>query len=629
MLASGQKEGFTGFTVPVAQKRDSQVAAWLRQLVAKLTCLDRINRVYAQAAAHQDQWRFLTALLEVLQVEYDVDPEDLARIPAQGPLLVVANHPFGGLEGIILPALLGRVRQDVRLLANYLLKPVVQLRQLFIYVDPFGTRESARANLRGLRQALAWLQQGGVLGVFPAGEVSHLHLSTRTVTDPVWSPTVARLQRQTQAAVLPVYFDGHNGMLFQALGMLHPLLRTTLLPREALNKTGKTIRVKLGQVIAPEVLAALKSATAVMDYLRLRTYMLQNYFTRPAPAHQFRGRPRLREYRPRKPVVAAEAPTHLAAEIQQLPATQLLIQSGPFQVYVAQAHQIPLVLQEIGRLRELTFRAVGEGTGRAIDLDRFDGHYDHLFLWQTEAQEVVGAYRLGRTDRILAEQGRTGLYTATLFHFGPAFLRAIQPALELGRSFVRLAYQKNYSPLLLLWKGIGRYLTRHPHYRFLFGPVSISNAYNEFSQGLLATWLSMHTFLPELAQHIKPKNPFYLHTDRTEQLRLALAGTQKVEDLAAILADVDPCRRGVPILLKHYLKLGGRLLGFNRDPQFNDALDGLILVDLHQTPAAVLQRYLGAAGYEVFARHQGLIAGERSVGPTHGSSHPEASGLAP
>ncbi len=589
-------------------------ALW-QQMLAKLTCLRQLNQVYAQAAAAPDRWEFLAALLQVLKVEYEVAAGSLGRIPREGPLVVVANHPFGGIEGIILPDLLGRVRRDVKMLANYLLKQVVELRDLFIFVDPFGTRTSAHASLAGLRQAQAWLQQGGVLAVFPAGEVSHLHLATRTVTDPAWSPTLGWLLRQTGAAVLPVFFAGQNGPLFQALGLIHPFLRTLLLPREALNKGGKTIKVKIGQVIRPEILRNLGNEAEVMAYLRLRTYLLQGHGCGATPQRRGFLRPRRRSGRFLEKVVAPVAPPTLAVEVEQLPASQLLLVSGTYKVYYAHARQIPSLLQEIGRLREITFRAVGEGTGQAIDLDRFDAHYLHLFIWQAATREVVGAYRLGRTDRILATQGREGLYTATLFDFADKFLRDIQPALELGRSFVRQEYQKNYAALLLLWKGIGRFLVQQPHYQYLFGPVSISNAYNEFSQGLLATWLSMHTFLPELAQYIRPKHPFHLQPGRDQELRLALAGTEAVEDLSTLLADVDPQRRGVPVLLRQYLKLGGKILGFNRDPQFNQALDGLILVDLRQTPAAVLQRYMGPEGWVKYMGCQGQAEGNADVCP--------------
>ena len=591
--------------MPWAPGRFPRGSVLLQQVVAKLTCLDQINRVYAQAAATPDRWDFLAKLLQVLKVGYEVAAGDLSRIPVRGPLVVVANHPFGGIEGIILPHLLGQARQDIKLLVNYLLKPVKELRDLFIYVDPFGTRQSPGANLAGLREALSWLKKGGMLVVFPAGVVSPLHLSCRRVMGPVWRPTLAWLLRTSRAAVLPVFFSGHNGPLFQALGLIHPLLRTLLLPREALNKGGKTIQVKIGQVIRPETLANLETDDEIMAYVRLRTYLLQGHFGRTGTLRQRLPHSKVWEKRLTEKVVAPRAPQTLAAEVRQLPPDQLLLASGSYTVYYASSWQIPCLLQEIGRLREITFRAVGEGTGKALDLDHFDEHYSHLFVWQQETRDVVGAYRLAQTDQILASQGEKGLYTATLFDFAGEFLPSIQPALELGRSFVRPEYQKNYAALLLLWKGIGRFLAQRPWYRYLFGPVSISNAYNEFSQGLLATWLSMHTFLPELAQYIRPKHPFHLQPQQDQELRLTLAGTQAVADLSALLADVDPQQQGMPVLLRHYLKLGGKVLGFNRDPLFHNALDGLILVDLLQTPAMVLQRYMGKEGWGEFAYYHG------------------------
>lgn len=572
----------------------------LQNPLERLLCLDGINRVYAQAASAPDQWQFLARILQGLNVDYEVGPEDLAGIPTRGPVVVVANHPFGGVEGVILPALLGRVRQDVKILANYLLRPIHELRDLFIYVDPFGSKDAAKTNLASLKEAMLWLKQGGLLGVFPAGEVSHRGWPKLAVTDPIWSRSVARLIRRSGAEAVPVFFAGRNGPLFQCLGLLHPLMRTALLPREALNKDGKIIQVKVGQVIDRKKLQSLSSDDEVMDYLRLRTYMLRENF-------RSRGKSvfRLSLPRPQKKATVEEVTGALdiramIEEIDSLPASQALLDSGGMTVFYARAGQIPNLLQEIGRLREITFRQVKEGTGKAIDLDQFDGHYHHLFLWNQERRELVGAYRLGGTDRILPTMGSKGLYTATLFDYRTDFLREISPALELGRSFVRIEYQKNYLALLLLWKGIGQFVARNPQYQRLFGPVSISNEYSDFSQCLLATWLSMHTFLPELAQFIRPKNPLQIKKWENQDLRVALAGTREIGELAALIADVDPNQKGVPILLKQYLKLGGKLLGFNRDPNFNNVLDGLILVDLRETPEKVLQRYMGEEGLRHF-----------------------------
>ncbi len=609
-------DNFCGLHLPVNQGKYHKWLKVLQNPLEKLIRLDGINRVYAQAVAAPDQWQFLADILKGLKVRYQSAQEDLSRIPAQGPVVVVANHPFGGVEGVILPALLGTVRQDVKILANYMLRPITELRNLFIYVDPFGTKDSARANLASLKEALLWLKQGGLLGVFPAGEVSHLAWPNFEVTDPIWSRTVARLILRSGADAVPVFFAGYNSPLFQCLGLIHPLLRTALLPREALNKNGKTIQVKVGQMIDREKLQSFGSDDEVMDYLRLRTYMLQGNF--PSPEKNPRlPLPSKNKKFVMEDIIGTPDLKAMMREVDGLPPSQVLTENGKMIVYYARTDQIPNLLQELGRLREKTFREVKEGTGKAIDLDRFDAHYLHLFLWNKETSELVGAYRLGCTDRILRTLGSKGLYTATLFDYRVEFLREISPALELGRSFIRSEYQKNYSALLLLWKGIGQFVVRHPHYQRLFGPVSISNEYNEFSKGLLAMWLSMHSFLPELAQFIRPKNPFQVKKYQNEDLRLALIGTQEVEDLSALIADVDPNQKGVPILLKQYLKLGGKLLGFNRDPNFNNVLDGLILVDLRQTQPKVLQRYMGEAGLERFRQFDNSLTvdGNKSAFP--------------
>jgi putative hemolysin len=609
-------DSFRGLHLPDLGGPQKKWLNILKNPLEMLIGLNRINRVYAQATSAPDQWEFLSRILGGLKVRYEVTEKDLGRIPSQGPVVVVANHPYGGVEGVILPLLLGRVRQDVKILANYMLRDVNELREMFIYVDPFGTKDSTRANLSSLREALNWLKQGGLLGVFPAGEVSHRTRKKPVVTDPIWSRTVAGLIRKSHADAVPIFFDGHNGLFFQWLGIIHPLLRTALLPREALNKGGRTIQIKVGRMIDRGKLQSFQTDDETMDYLRLRTYMLQGNF----PSCETNGVRLPLSQGKKKPVVEEiiEAPDlqTMIKEVNCLPPSQTLLQSGDFAVFYGQAGEIPNLLQEIGRLREITFREVKEGTGKAIDLDRFDAHYLHLFLWNRETREVVGAYRLGRTDEILGKLGKRGLYTATLFDYQAEFLQEISPALELGRSFIRSEYQKNYSALLLLWKGIGQFVTRHPQYQKLFGPVSISNEYSEFSQGLLATWLSMHTFLPELAQFIRPKNPFHVQRYPNQDLRLALAGTLEVEDLSALIADVDPKQKGVPILLKQYLKLGGKLLGFNRDPNFNNVLDGLILVDLLQTPGRILQRYMGSKGLKKFADYHAHFA------------HPEGPGLA-
>jgi len=302
------------------------------------------------------------------------------------------------------------------------------------------------------------------------------------------------------------------------------------------------------------------------------------------------------------PVASAIPDTLLRAEVEALPAEQRLVESGQYLIQYARAAQIPWCLQEIGRLRELTFRAAGEGTGKASDIDLFDAYYLHLFLWDREAKMIVGAYRMGLADEILARYGKRGLYTQSLFRYGPRLLHTLNPAIELGRSFVRAEYQRSFSPLLLLWRGIGQFILRSPHYAVLFGPVSISNSYAPVSRELMVDYLSANNSEAGLARHVKPRRPFRVDRSKIRK-EVEVTDLKDIEHLSRVIARIEHDSKGVPILLKQYLKLGGRLLGFNADDHFGDALDGLVVVDLRASEPRVLARYMGAEGAAAFFAH--------------------------
>ena len=296
--------------------------------------------------------------------------------------------------------------------------------------------------------------------------------------------------------------------------------------------------------------------------------------------------------------VIAPVPTdQLNREIARLPDAACLLTTDTFQVFCADASAVPAVLREIGRLRELTYRAAGEGTGRAVDLDAYDARYLHLFLWDCRAFRVAGAYRLGRTDRIVAEHGIEGLYTRTLFDFDDRFVEHISPALELGRSFVAADYQKNYSALLLLWKGIGRFVIQHPQYRVLFGAVSVSSRYTTSSHQLLVKFLEDSCFDRQLAALVRPVNPPPLTRSVSPPLSSA------IHDVDKVISQMESDGKGIPVLLRQYLKLNARLLGFNVDPAFADALDALMMVDLATVHPAILNRYLGPSEAARFLAH--------------------------
>ena len=570
---------------------------------------ERLANIYRQARGRATSpAEFAAHALDILQVRFELDERQLERIPRTGPAVVVANHPYGGLEGLFLIAQLQRYRSDSLFIANELLARIPEIREVLLPVDAFGGPRAASKNAKSLRAALKHVRSGGLLVLFPAGAVSHLHLSAGRVCDPPWQPVAAGLLRRCESPVVPVYFGGGNSAIFQALGLLHPTMRTVMLTRELLNKRHRTIPVRVGRPIGPERLAKQPDNAKLASFLRLSTYALEA-----------RSRSAVEEVTPAPSVpVAASTPARLlTAEIECLPEGNTLASVADMSVVFAQAEQIPWTLRELGRLREITFRAVGEGTGSDSDIDRYDRHYVHLIAWHRTRNEVVGAYRIGHVDRIVAERGTRGLYTHSLFAYGDPFLRSLGPALELGRSFVSAAYQRDFGALLLLWKGIAQYVACNPRYHVLFGPVSISREYRPASHALLIDFLRRHCFDAQLARLIKPRRAFR-RTHSLAALNGDLARLADLDDVSQLLEEIEPDGKGAPVLLRQYLKLGGRLACFNVDETFSGVVDGLIVVDLLRTEPKVLQKYMGreqAAAFIQYAREQ-----PRALADTHAVS---------
>jgi len=580
---------------PLAQPAIQHILRW-----------QELNDLYSSVIQPEDDDRIWERILRSLNVSYQVTPEDLANIPKSGPLVVVANHPYGGIEGVILAALLRSVRSDVKVMANQVLWSFPGLRKSLIPVDPFGNQESTRYNIRGLKAAISWIRNGGVLAIFPAGEVAHVKMNQFAITDPTWHDAVASIIRRTSAAVVPVFFAGNNGPLFQFLGLVHPLLRTVMLPSELLNKRNQVFQVRIGHPLPHRRLSVFPSDHEMTAYLRWRTFLLVHRKDSRNPARQ---QWRLKPWH-RTPVAAYSPPetTRMEREIHNLRPEQILLDNGDDAVVVARAHQIPQLLHEIGRLRETAFRAVGEGTGKDVDLDSYDWHYDHLFVWRKSQRQILGAYRLGLTDSILKEHGKKGLYTSTLFDFHDEFFQRLGPSLELGRSFVRLECQGSLNTLPLLWRGIGRYILRHPRCKILFGPVSISNEYHPISQNMMVTYLRQNHLTQEISCLLKPRAPFKPMKFQPWKPSPVCFDVKNVEELSELVSEIETDRKRVPILLKHYLKLGGKIVGFNVDNHFSHVLDGLIVVDLTQTERRILDRFFELEGTRQFLSYHGNLS---------------------
>jgi putative hemolysin len=579
----GFRQGLASLAVPPSRVVNgvrhglTRAASWIFGATA-------IGQGYRRAVEGDAGVPFFSRALRELRIAVEVDAPGGHRIPEKGPVVVVANHPFGAVDGLALLDVLTRARPDVRVLANHLLAAIPDLREHVLTVDAFGGAGAKRRNVAALREALARLRAGACLCVFPAGEVAHTQVGDRIVDSP-WRETAGELALRGHAAVLPVFFEGHNSRVFRRAGRIHPLLRTALLPREMWARRGTTVRLRLGELLSAARLAEWPNPAARTAWLRTHVDALAA--------------------RARAEAVAARGDAAaIEADVVALAGTALA-ESGPLAVYCARASELPHVLLEIGRLRELTFREVGEGTGRARDLDAFDQRYLHLFVWDRNRREVAGAYRLCPTDGASGPHA-TSLYTQTLFDYDHALLDRLGPALELGRSFVALDYQRDYSPLLLLWKGIGRFVARSPRYRHLFGAVSISDRYSTTTRELLVAFLNATRRDSALAPLVRARHPF---AAREPIAAKTLAQGTTVDDLSSAVRRIEADGKDIPVLLRQYLRLNARLLAFSVDATFGDALDGLVVVDLTAVAPSLLGRYMGRSEVTAFrAFHQSANA---------------------
>ena len=549
-------------------------------LLTEVSGLGRLERLYNEVDLKPGD-DFITALFAHMELGLEVDGDDLAHIPATGGVVLVANHPYGAIDGLALIDIVRRVRPDVKVMANFMLQQFEPLRDRFIGVNPFEQLK-ARSSFQGMRQAMEHLAAGGALGIFPAGEVSSYRTELNAVADPRWKAPVIKLIKNAAVPVVPVWFDGANGLVFQMLGMIHPELRTIALPGQMLRMRGRRVRLRVGKPIPPADLTAL-GVEELTRYLRAKTYALgsgvqvKREFFKP-----------LRIPRSPKDIAAAEPLTELEKELASIADLRISSQGG-FDLYLAPSERMPHMLHEIARQREIAFRSVGEGTNKSLDRDEFDLYYDHLFLWDTAAGKLAGAYRIGDGARILERYGKRGFYTHTLFRMRKPMERVLRLSFELGRSFVPEEYQRHRLPLYMLWRGLLIHVIAHPDHRYLIGPVSISGSYSHFSRGLMIDFLREHHFDHELARHVRPRNRFTVRTGKADGQALLEASGEDVKKLDRIIADIEPEGSTLPVLLKKYLQLNAHIIGFNSDPKFNDALDGFVVLDLTRIPPKVIE----------------------------------------
>jgi putative hemolysin len=568
-----------------ATKLDKLKMPGLAALLMEVMKINQVNEVFAQAQ-HKNGIEFIDAILAGCGVEVEFDEKDLKNIPKEGSFIAIANHPYGGIEGLVLLKMLLTVRPDAKLMANFLLKKIPNLSDYFIAVNPFENIEHS-SSISGLKNTLELLNQGTPIGIFPAGEVSTFNIESQQVTDRLWHPVVGKIIAKAKVPVVPVYFHGNNGLLFNLLSMIHPALRTAKLPSELFNKQGQTIRLRIGKAINIADHPEYNNGNKLLSFLRARTYALGTGLEEEKKIFNPRNLFKI------KKLPEAFAPeidsAILEKEVEPLRDSYRVWQEKNYEVFIVPTPVIPNVIREIGRLREITFREIGEGTNKSVDLDEYDIYYNHLFIWDTEAKLIVGAYRIGLGDEIFYSMGKNGFYLTELFKIKEQMMPVLRKSIELGRSFIRKEYQQKPLPLFLLWKGIFKFLIDNPRYRYLIGPVSISNSFSKFSKSLIVDYINRNHFDHEMAQYVKPRRKFKVDFSKIDA-DVLMTGEDSFKNLDDIISEVETRSMKVPVLLRQYIALNANIICFNIDPKFADCLDGFLVLDFQKVPAEMLEK---------------------------------------
>jgi putative hemolysin len=540
-----------------------------------------------------DHQAFTARFLEKQNVRVEGAEELLRAVPRTGPAVVVCNHPFGGIEGIALASLLTAHRSDVKILANAGLSVFANLQRLFIFANPLSP--SSHANVAPLRQCDRHLGRGGLLVVFPAGRVSAFRRELGRVADAPWNRLAARLALKHEAPVTTVFVAGTNSAWFHRVGRVHPRLRMFMLARELLAFRDRTLHIHAGPALAPTTLGRLGEADEVNAVLRVSTYLRDPAFQTAWPSAPAAARS--------EDIAPPSDRERMIREVTSLHPSQQLVRFKHFGVYYGYQEQLPETVHEITRLRERTFRLLDEGSGKAVDTDGVDATYMHLFVRNEEDGAIVGAYRLGATDELLRRGGPSQLYLNAMFEFGPTFPNQVAPCLELGRSFIVPEYQRSPYGLLLLWRGIGELVARHPRYRTLYGTVSLSKMYSPTTVDLIGRALLQPdgSVVPRAPLNVPP------HPELLDYLHGRRLSITELSHLVQILEDDG---KDLPVLVKQYAKLGARFHCIGVDGSFNGTPGMLLTLDLPSAPRNLLDRYLGdkAAEYLAFTPHVSMRA---------------------
>lgn len=567
--------------------------AWF---LKKALDFDKLNKLY-DGGAHLDAENFLSYLIDELNVDYEIHEEDLKRIPKTGPFVIVSNHPLGALDGILLMHIMHKIRPDFKVMGNFLLHKIEPLQPMVIPVNPFETRKDAYSSLNGMREVLSTLKEGGCIGIFPAGEVSYRD-ENGELQDREWQDTAIKLIKKTKVPVIPVFFRAKNSEIFYRMASIHSDFQTAMLPAEMMRKRTRPIQIRIGKPILPKQQAKYLELEEFKGFLRKKTYMLSSYYNKKKSFTDVLKNtssnlhlPRLSSKSKVKEIVAETDVNLIKQDLDLLRKDEmaLLFTNNNYECFFSTAEAIPNVIREIGRLREITFRNIGEGTNQEIDLDRYDNHYHHLFLWDKDAEKIVGAYRMAIGAEVYEKYGIKGFYVNELFDFGPEIHPFFMKCIEMGRAFVSMEYQQKPMPLFLLWRGIVHVTLRNPEQKFIIGGVSISNQFSDFSKSLMIEFMKSHYFDSSVAQYVRPKKEFKVQLTDQEKQFIFDVSEADLNKFDKLIDELEPNMLRLPVLIKKYIKQNAKVIAFNVDPLFNDAIDGLMYIRVSDIPESTVK----------------------------------------
>ena len=557
-------------------------------IILRILRISAINKIYDNNKNKSDL-DFLNGILDDCKIKVEIPEEDLKRIPKEGPFITISNHPLGGIDGVLLLKLVTEKRADYKIVANFLLHRVAPLKPYVMPVNPFETRKDAKSSVAGIKSALLHLREGKPLGIFPAGEVS-THKDGKLNVDKPWEEGAIKLIKKANVPVIPIYFHAKNSRLFYFLSKFSDTLRTAKLPSEVIQQRGRVIKVRIGKPISVKDQDAFKALPDFYKFIRRKTYMLANPFEK---SNKLISSQKIKIKKATKKISPQRNSDLFIAEVDALRETNSrLLQSKNYEVFFASAKDIPNLIHEIGRLREITFRAIGEGTNKEVDLDKFDNYYHHLLLWDAVAEKLVGAYRMGLGKEIYKKYGIKGFYVQSLFRIEPELHQMMDNTIEMGRAFIIDEYQQKPMPLFLLWKGIVHVTLRYPQYKYLMGGVSISNQFSDFSKSLMIEFMKSHYYDPYIAQYIRPKKEYKVKLKDGDKDFVFDASKADMQKFDKIIDEIEPGILRIPVLIKKYVKQNARLVAFNVDPKFNNAIDGLMYIKVADIPESTVKPVL-------------------------------------